>query len=523
MPTVSTHNVFLSWSQPRSLEVAKTLSKWLPLVIQAVKPWLSELDIQAGTRWAPAIADQLAMIKMGIVCVTPENADAPWLNFEAGALSKAIGDDMRLFPYCHDLKRTQLANPMAQFQTIESNREGTLKLVQSINAALGFPVPENALETTFDKFWIDIEKDLKSIQPLKKKVPERTDKDMLEEVVDGLRSLQLDVYRLSRGPQSNVVVEPVATRSGSDPQAFGRYRVRARLAEGGMSEIYLADASGIEGFSRTFVLKRLRPALARDRDVVAIFIDEARTQSRLVHSNIVPVFDFGMVDDEYFMTQEYIVGRDLTHLIQRHHDQTGQPIDPRVAYYVAYETLQALAYAHSKCDNSGVPLNIVHRDVSPGNIIVSVQGEVKLSDFGIARADRRFTISQVGMVKGNTNLMSPEQARGQSLDARSDLFSLGGVLYYCLTNEFLYGGENDLDVLFKAAVGPSQDGLRRFRSLPSPAGQILEKALAFDPEARFQSAAEFAEALAPHIAGGKAQTISLMMRLFGKELGHQAR
>jgi tRNA A-37 threonylcarbamoyl transferase component Bud32 len=320
---------------------------------------------------------------------------------------------------------------------------------------------------------------------------------------------------------------PTATPSDSRPQVlppqfFGRYRVLSRLGEGGMSEIYTAESNGVEGFTRTFVLKRLRPELARDKEAVSNFIDEARTQASLVHSNIVPVFDFGVVDDEYFMTQEHIVGRDLTRVIMRHYEQTGQCLDPTIAYYFAYETLQALAYAHGKSDRSGVPLNIVHRDISPGNIIVSLQGEVKLSDFGIARANRRVTSTQVGLVKGNTDFMSPEQARGQSVDARSDLFSLAEVLYYCLTNDFLYRGDNDLDVLFKAAVGPTPDHLRRLRSLPDPAAAILEKALAFDPEGRFQSAAEFAEALAPYIVGGKALAMSLMPRLFGKELRHQA-
>jgi serine/threonine-protein kinase len=305
---------------------------------------------------------------------------------------------------------------------------------------------------------------------------------------------------------------------------FGRYRITSRLAEGGMSEIYTAEFSGVEGFTRNFVLKRLRPALAHDRDAVANFIDEARTQADLVHSNIVPVFDFGRTDDnEYFMTQELIIGRDLTRLILRHHDHTGECLDPRIGYYVAYETLQALAYAHSRVDRDGVPMSIVHRDVSPGNILISLQGEVKLSDFGIARANRRVTTTQFGVVKGNTDFMSPEQARGGAVDGRSDLFSLGEVLYYCLTNELVYGGDNDLEALFKAATGPTKDHLAKLRGLPYPAAGILEKALAIDPQARFQSAVEFADALAPHIAGGKALLMKLMPELFGHELRqHQA-
>ncbi len=196
-----------------------------------------------------------------------------------------------------------------------------------------------------------------------------------------------------------------------------------------MAEVFTAVANGAEGFSRIFVLKRMRPELSRNQEAVAQFIDEARMQASLVHSNIVPVFDFGRVGSEYFMTQEYIVGRDLTRLVAGRYDHCQLPLDPRFAYYVAHETLQALQFAHDKRDKDGQPLGIVHRDVSPGNIIVSAQGEVKLADFGVVKSNRRVTKTQVGMIKGNANFMSPEQARGHHVDARSDLFSVGLVLY----------------------------------------------------------------------------------------------
>jgi len=308
----------------------------------------------------------------------------------------------------------------------------------------------------------------------------------------------------------------------STPRTFGRYRVLDLLGEGGMSEVYTAESSGVEGFTRTFVLKRLRPELSRDKEAVAQFIDEARTQASLVHSNIVPVFDFGMVEGEYFMTEEYIVGRDLTRLLARHQELAGRPLDPSIAFYVAHETLQALAYAHRKRDRGGAPLNIVHRDVSPGNIMVSLAGEVKLSDFGIAKATSRVNRTQMGLVKGNANFMSPEQARGQAVDARSDLFALGEVLYYCLTGELFYGGDNDLDVLFKAATGPTDDQMARIRALPEPAAEVVERALAFEPHVRFQSAAEFAEAIAAYTRDGKAQLVKLMPILFGDELRYEA-
>ena len=302
---------------------------------------------------------------------------------------------------------------------------------------------------------------------------------------------------------------------------FGRYKLVDRLGEGGMSELFVAEVAGVEGFTRNFVLKRLRSELARDKEAVSQFIDEARMQAGLVHSNIVPVFDFGVVAGEYFMTQEYIVGRDLARFVGRHIEKYDAGLPEAMAYYVAHETLQALAYAHEQRDKVGSPMGIVHRDISASNVMVSLPGEVKLSDFGIVKSNRRVSKTQVGMVKGNANFMSPEQARGQAVDHRSDLFSLGHVLYYCLAGDLLYTGENDLDVLYRAANGITPEDLVRIRKLPDPASSVLEKALAFEPAERFQSAVEFADALAAHASGGKGATARMMQHLFGDELRRQ--
>jgi hypothetical protein len=304
-----------------------------------------------------------------------------------------------------------------------------------------------------------------------------------------------------------------AAAPAHDGKVFGRYQLVDRLGEGGMSEIFVAQASGVAGFTRAFVLKRLRKELARDKEAVAQFIDEARLQANLVHSNIVPVFDFGVVDGEYFMTQEYIVGRDLARLMERH--QAGLPAP--LAYFVAHETLQALAYAHSRHDQDGVALGIVHRDVSPANIMVSNAGEVKLADFGIVKLNSRVSRTQVGMVKGNANFMSPEQARGLPVDARSDLFSLALALYYSLSGELLYSGNNDLEVLYRAASGLGPEDIERLRRLADPAPQILERAMATDPGDRYQSATELADALAVHMGGGRAALTRLMQDLSAAE------
>ena len=204
---------------------------------------------------------------------------------------------------------------------------------------------------------------------------------------------------------------------------LGRYRLLERIGEGGMAEIFVAAAHGAEGFVRHFVVKRMHPHLARSRDAVNQFIDEGRLQSGLVHSNIVPVFDFGRVGEEYFLALEYIHGRDLEKIVRRHVEKFGRSLSVPVAFYIMHEVLEALAYAHGRADAAGKNLAIVHRDVAPGNILVSASGEVKLSDFGIAKAEGRMSRTEVGMIKGNVSFMSPEQARGEAVDLRSDLFS----------------------------------------------------------------------------------------------------
>ncbi|HEY5090571.1 MAG TPA: serine/threonine-protein kinase [Polyangia bacterium] len=314
----------------------------------------------------------------------------------------------------------------------------------------------------------------------------------------------------------------IGTSGTKLPRVLGRYTLLEHLGRGGMADVYIAASYGAQGFRRTFVLKRIRPELAQDKAAVGHFVDEACLQAGLVHSNIVPVFDFGIVDGEYFMTEEYVLGRDLARLTERHAEQNTQPFDPRLAFYVARETLQALDYAHTRQDKEGRPLAIVHRDVSPGNIMVSLAGDVKLFDFGIMKSNKRISQTQFGMVKGNANFMSPEQARGQEVDWRSDLFSLGLVLYYCLAGRLLYQGENDLELIHLAASGPSEADWEEIRKLPQPAPEILTRALAVDRNDRFQSAAEFSQALAPYVRHARSETADLMQTLFGEDLRREA-
>lgn len=285
------------------------------------------------------------------------------------------------------------------------------------------------------------------------------------------------------------------------PETLGRYELIERIGEGGMAEIFFAAARGAENFVRYFVVKRMHPQLARNKEAVNQFIDEGRLQAGLVHSNIVPVFDFGKAEGEYFLALEYIHGKDVSQIVQRHVEHFGRPLDAPIAMFIVSEVLEALAFAHSQIAQDGTPMDIVHRDVSPGNVLVSYRGEVKLTDFGIAKSDRRVSHTEVGMVKGNASFMSPEQARGEAVDIRSDLFSAGLVLFYCMTSQYLYRGETTLNRLLRAAVGPATSQFDQIDQLPIEAAKVLRRALALDPGKRYASAAEFAQEVSATMAG----------------------
>ena len=305
------------------------------------------------------------------------------------------------------------------------------------------------------------------------------------------------------------------TGSVASAVTMGRYRLLERVGEGGMAEIFIAAAYGVEGFVRHFVVKRMHSHLARNRDAVEQFIDEARLQSGLIHSNIVPVFDFGVADDEYFIALEYIHGRDLERVVRRHVEMFNRPMSLPVAYYIMHDVLEALAYAHSVTGEDGQSMQIVHRDVSPGNILVSFRGEVKLSDFGIAKSQARVSKTVMGTVKGNASFMAPEQARGEPVDARSDLFSAGVVLYYLLSGQFMYGDEEAVfKRLVRAAAGPAAPELIEMEKVPAAAAGVLRRALALNPKDRYQDAREFARDLAGHFTVGRAELSDLMTLLF---------
>lgn len=234
--------------------------------------------------------------------------------------------------------------------------------------------------------------------------------------------------------------------TGSFPQRFGKYVLLRKLAVGGMAEVFLAKAVGAEGFQRTVVIKRILPSYTEDEAFVSMFIDEARIAAALHHANVIQVIDFDKVDDAYYIAMEYVEGRDLRKVLDRGR-KTGKRMSPLLAAHVTSLIASGLHYAHTRRGETGEPLHIIHRDVSPHNILISFAGDVKLTDFGIAKAAARSTKTRAGTVKGKCAYMSPEQARGKPLDARSDIFALCSVLWEMLAYRRLFEGDSDFEIL----------------------------------------------------------------------------
>jgi len=280
---------------------------------------------------------------------------------------------------------------------------------------------------------------------------------------------------------------------GQDPQRFGKYVLLRRIALGGMAEIFKAKVAGAEGFERDLVIKRILPHFSEDEEFVSMFVDEARITARLQHQNIVQVFDFDAVDDSYYSAMEYIAGKDLKDVLEEA-DKRGDRLSVAQCVWVAVEVSKGLHYAHTK-DDHGQPLNIVHRDVSPSNVMLSYRGDVKLMDFGIAKAAQRSTKTQAGAVKGKVAYMSPEQARGKPLDGRSDLFALGVMLWEMLTGRRLFLADSDFDTLNNVLKLEAKPPSSVNRDVPKEVDAIVAKALAKDPGARWPTVEAFGREL----------------------------
>jgi serine/threonine protein kinase len=286
------------------------------------------------------------------------------------------------------------------------------------------------------------------------------------------------------------------------PIPFGKYLLLDRLSIGGMAEVYRAKSMGPEGFEKIIAIKRILPSMGEDKDFVKMFIDEAKIAGQLSHGNICQIFELGIADGAHFIAMEYVWGKDLLQ-IQNRYQKLGKRMPVEMACYVISRVCEGLQYAHRKKDPLGRPLDIVHRDCSPQNLLVSYDGEVKVIDFGIARAATRSSRTNAGVLKGKFGYMSPEQVRGLPIDRRSDIFAIGTVLYESLTGERLFLGESDFSTLERVRNGDISSPKKHLPDLPDAVEAIVMKALKRDPDDRYQWCGEMNADLRKYLSAQK--------------------
>src|SRR6185437_1218894 len=224
-----------------------------------------------------------------------------------------------------------------------------------------------------------------------------------------------------------------------------RYRVLKRLASGGMAEVFVAESAGIEGFRKQVAIKRVLPQLSKKEQFIAMFLDEARLSAHLSHSNVVSVFDIGVGDGTYFIVMEYVDGADLK-AVMDHSRKLARPIPVESAVYIARRICQGLAYAH-ELKSDGKSLEIIHRDITPANVLITKHGEVKIVDFGLAKASSQLAESDAGVIKGKFGYLAPETVMEKPVDQRVDVFALGIILWEMLAGRRLFQGETDFQTV----------------------------------------------------------------------------
>ncbi|MBX2796630.1 MAG: protein kinase [Myxococcales bacterium] len=278
------------------------------------------------------------------------------------------------------------------------------------------------------------------------------------------------------------------------PHVFGKYFMVDRIATGGMAEIFKAKTYSHGGFENLLVIKRILPHLSDNDDFVDMFIDEAKISVALQHPNVVRVYDFGRIVDNFFIAMECVDGKDVRNILRKLARQK-QYLPAKFCAFIAYQVCLGLQYAHAKTDLQGRPYGIVHRDVSPSNVLVSYEASIKLVDFGIAKAESNAYETRDGMLKGKFEYMSPEQAEGLEIDSRSDLFSLGIVMYEMMTNRRLFKTDNELATIKRIKSCDFERPSYFRRDLPPELEAICLRALSKDPNDRFESAGDMSTAL----------------------------
>jgi serine/threonine-protein kinase len=266
-----------------------------------------------------------------------------------------------------------------------------------------------------------------------------------------------------------------------------RYRVIKRLASGGMAEVFVAESAGIEGFRKQVAIKRVLPQLSKKEQFIAMFLDEARLSAHLSHSNVVSVFDIGVGDGTYFIVMEYVDGADLKAVVD-YAKKASAVIPVEAAVYVATRICQGLAYAHELKDREGKPLQIIHRDITPANVLITRYGEVKIVDFGLAKASSQLAESDQGVIKGKFGYLAPETVLEKPVDQRVDVFAVGIILWEMLAGRRLFLGDTDFQTvrLVRDAVVPPLPPINR--AVPPELDELVRRALARDPDSRYLNA-----------------------------------
>ena len=289
------------------------------------------------------------------------------------------------------------------------------------------------------------------------------------------------------------IAEPAAEdkieKAAAAPIEFGEYSLEERIGLGGMAEVWKARRRGVEGFEKRVAIKKILPQPAENQDFVDMFIDEAKLAAQLNHQNITHIYDLGKVEDDYFIAMEYVAGKNLRHLLDAGRKR-DQQLPAGLALYIASRIADALDYAHRSKDFNNTELGLVHRDVSPHNVLISYDGEIKLCDFGIAKAVSKISTTQMGALKGKLQYMSPEQAWGRSIDQRSDIFSTGTLLFEMLTGEKLFTGDSELAVLEAVRECETPERVIQDPAIPSRVKGLLLKALAKETDDRYETAGE---------------------------------
>ena len=306
----------------------------------------------------------------------------------------------------------------------------------------------------------------------------------------------------------------------SDPvgpgSLFGKYEIIRHLATGGMAEIYLARMSGVPGFQKVVCLKRIRPELASKKDFVEMFLDEARIAATLEHPNVVQTYDVGTVDGNYFIAMEYLHGEILSAMMHKVVG-SGKMLPIEHSLNIGIALAQGLHYAHERKGSDGKPLEIIHRDVTPQNVILTYEGGVKLLDFGIAKATNKVSETRSGTLKGKLSYMSPEQCNGENLDRRSDIFSLGIVLWEMTVGRRLFRGQGDFSIMKAIVEGQVDKPTSRVADYPPALEAIVMKALEKDRDKRYATARELAQALEGYVRDNKIFVSQSGMQTFMEE------